>query len=488
MTNVPLISILLLVPLVGILAIIAFGRDARSVKYIALITSLIPLLIAITLYVTVDFDESALQYVEEYAWIPALGISYKVGVDGISTPMVLLTTLLTFLVCIYSWDLEHRIRAYFSFFLLLDISLIGTFVAIDLFLFYVFWEVVLVPMYLIINIWGGPRKEYAAIKFFLYTFLGSLVMLLGIIALYFNAGVGSFDLTEIAAASDGFSRTFQILTFAALFVGFAVKMPVVPVHTWLPDAHVEAPTGGSVLLAGVLLKMGSYGLIRIAVPLLPDGAEWFGPIMLAIGILSIIYGALICLAQQDLKRLVAYSSVSHMGIVLLGIAGLIELGISGAVYMMFAHGFISALLFMIVGSIHHSVGTREIPALGGLATTMPKAGFIITAGALASLGLPGMVQFVAEFMVFLATYQVFGLLFILPVLTVVITAGYYLWVLKRAIFGPVATVAVEAHDLHGHEFWPMMILILMILFFGLAPTVVLDFINTSVNAVLGTML
>jgi len=503
MTDLPLISLSLLAPLLGIFIILPMrSSQIQIIRYIALLASLLPLAISIYIYATADFSATGLQYhyLEEYPWIPKLGITYKVGLDGISMPMYFLTALLTFLVCMFSWDIEHRMKEYFLFFLLLEIVLLGVFTALDLFLFYIFWEMVLIPMYFIINIWGGPRREYAAIKFFLYTFSASLFMLLGIMALYFNAGLNSFDLTEIATKTPEFSKTFQILVFAALFMGFVVKMPQVPVHTWLPDAHVEAPTAGSVLLAGVLLKMGSYGVLRISLPLLPEGARWFVPIMLVIGILSILYGALVCLAQRDLKRLVAYSSISHMGVVLLGIAigakglaptsasalcGAASLGLSGAVYMMFAHGFISGLLFMIVGAIQHSLGTRDIPKLGGLAMQMPKAGVIITVGSLASLGLPGMVQFVAEFMVFLATYQAFGFLFLLPVLTIVVTAGYYLWALKRAIFGPLVETAKGAHDIKWYEFWPMMALVVLIVVFGVLPATILNTVNISIGAIVG---
>jgi len=476
----PLITTLLIVPLGGIALLYLFGKDAKAIKLIATGVSLIVLLLSMYMLWVADLNAPGFQLMEEYSWVPALGIAYKVAVDGISLPMIFLTTLLTFLVCVFSWDITDRTRGYYMLFLLLETALIGVFTALDLFLFYIFWELVLIPMYFIINIWGGPRKEYSAIKFFIYTFGASLFMLLGIMALYFNAGINSFDLTKLIEAKEKFAPTFQILVWLALFVGFVVKMPQVPVHTWLPDAHVEAPTGGSVLLAAVLLKMGSYGLIRISLPLLPEGTQWAVPLMLIISILSILYGALVCLAQQDLKRLVAYSSISHMGIVLLGIATLGEPGLAGAVYMMFAHGLISALLFMVVGAIQHSMGTRMIEKLSGLAWQMPAIGFIITIGGLASLGLPGLVQFVGEFIVFLATYQVFGVLFVLPVLTVVITAGYYLWALARAIFGPLVKTAESAHDASWYEFWPMLAIVVLIVLFGILPKPLLDLINTAI--------
>ncbi len=478
-----MISLSLLV-LLGGMVLIGLLRDERMVKYMGMLASAIVLGLALYIWLGSDWRLPGWQYLEAYPWIPALGIQYKVGLDGISMPMYVLTALLTFLACVFSWEIKARVKEYFALFLLLEIAILGVFVAIDLFLFYVFWEVVLVPMYLIINLWGGPRKEYAAIKFFLYTFLASLIMLVGIIALYLAGGAKTFDLTELAALKDVLNPTLQIWIFAALFVGFVVKMPQVPVHTWLPDAHVEAPTAGSVLLAGVLLKMGAYGIIRVSMPLLPAGFEFFQPILIFIGVLSIIYGAFVCLAQQDLKRLVAYSSISHMGAVLLGIALGSELGIVGAVYMMFAHGLISPLLFMIVGAIQHGVGTREIRLLGGVALKMPKAGFIITAGALASAGLPGMVQFIAEFLIFLETYRLLGLLVLLPLLTVIITAGYYLWALRRAIFGELSPAVAAGKDVQAYEFWPMLTLIILIVFFGVWPAPLLADIAGAVQSLL----
>ncbi len=480
------ISLMMLVPFLGALAILLWELDERRLRQVALIATAVPLGISLYMWAAVGLPEGY-EFLEHYPWIESLGMSYKVGVDGLSLPMVFLTTLLTFLVVVYSWEERERPRQYFSLFLLLEVSLIGVFTALDLFLFYVFWEFVLVPMYFIIGIWGGPRKEYAAIKFFIYTFAGSVLMLVGFMAIYFASGTGSFDLERLIEAREQLTLGLQVLTFAALFVGFAVKMPVVPLHTWLPDAHVEAPTAGSVLLAAVLLKMGSYGLIRIALPLLPQGAERFVPVMLAIAILSILYGAMVCLAQRDLKRLIAYSSISHMGVVLLGIATLSQLGTVGAVYMMFAHGLISAILFMACGSIQHALGTRLIERLGGLALRMPRVGVIITSGFLAGLGLPGMVQFAAEVPVFLATYGKFGLLLALPILTVVLTAGYALWAVARAMHGPISPLSSQAHDAPGYEFWPMLLLVALTVLFGSAPALLVPLIDRSVEAILALL-
>lgn len=480
------LSWLLILPLAGNLLVWVLRRREEEMKYAALGFALGAFLLASYLAFKFEIAKEGYQFLEAGSWIPALGISYKVGLDGISLPMIWLTALLTFLVFVFSWD--YRDWRYFALFLFLEFALLGVFMALDLFLFYVFWELVLVPMYFIIHWWGGPRKDYAAIKFFVYTFAASVVMLVGIMALYFGTDVRSFDIERLMEVAPHTARGFQILVFAALFVGFLVKMPQVPVHTWLPDAHVEAPTGGSVMLAGVLLKMGSYGLIRVSLPLLPEGTRFFVPIMVAIAVLSILYGALVCLAQQDLKRLVAYSSISHMGIVLLGTAVLGPAGLAGAVFMMFAHGLISPLLFMITGAIHHGAGTRELPLLGGLALRAPKAGFILTAGALASLGLPGMVQFIAEFVVFISAYKAFGFLIWLPILTVVLTAGYYLWALKRSLFGKLSPASQAAHDVQSYEFWPMIALVTLIILFGILPGPWLEPINASIAAnVLGPL-
>lgn len=477
-----MISLAFLILLAGIVAIVLAKDDERLIKWASVISSGAVLILALWMWLSTDWRAPGFHFVEQHTWIAALKIQYKVGLDGVSIPMYALTALLTLLACLFSWGTRERAREYFALFLLLEIALLGVFAALDLFLFYVFWELVLIPMYFIIHIWGGPRRAYAAIKFFIYTFSASVIMLVGFMVLYFL--VGSFDIEELMAQRAALGHTVQILIFAALLLGFVVKMPQVPVHTWLPDAHVEAPTAGSVLLAGVLLKMGSYGLIRISLPMLPTGAEFFKPILLTIGVISILYGAFVCLAQQDLKRLVAYSSISHMGVVMLGIALGSEGGLVGAVYMMFAHGLISALLFMVVGAIQHGVGTREITALGGIGLKMPQAGFIIVAGALASAGLPGMVQFVAEFMVFLETYRLLGLFVFVPLLTVVITAGYYLWALRRAIFEQISPVVAVGHDVQPHEFWPMMTLVVLIILFGLWPTSLLADIAGAVKPLL----
>jgi len=491
--DVPILTLIIFIPLLGAVITFALGNNIRLAKIIALIFSAIPLILAASLLAEFNMDIGTYQFTENHTWIESLGISYTVGVDGIGMLMVLLTALLCFLAILFSWDVEKRTHEYMGLMLVLEVGVLGVFCALDYFLFYIFWEVVLIPMFFLIGIWGGPRREYAAIKFFIYTHVASLAMLLGIMALYFEAkpvletmiGHPSFGFQDIAMVSGNFGTAFQIAVFGALFFGFGVKMPVVPFHTWLPDAHVEAPTAGSVLLAGLLLKMGSYGLVRIALPTLPEGADAFVPVMLAIAVLSILYGAFASLAQRDLKKMVAFSSISHMGIVLLGFATLGEVGIAAGVFQMFAHGLITAVLFMMCGVIQHKAGTREIPLLGGLTPKMPAAATFMTIGFMASLGLPGMVGFVAEFSVFTATFDTFGWILIIPIASVAITAGYYLWALQRTMFGDL-TDRIDTsrlHDVSWYEAVPLAILCVLIVLFGIIPGVVMDMITPSTEII-----
>jgi proton-translocating NADH-quinone oxidoreductase chain M len=495
--DIPILSIIIFLPLIGAVLSFALGNNKRMAKYVALIFSAISLVLSLLLLTEFNMSSGTFQFTEKYSWIETLGISYSLGVDGIGLLMVILTTLLCFLAILFSWDVEKRTHEYMGLMLVLEVGVLGVFTSLDYFLFYIFWEVVLIPMFFLIGIWGGPRREYAAIKFFIYTHVASLAMLIGILAMYFEAkpmlealiGYPSFGMLDIALVSGNFSSIFQIAVFGALFFGFGVKMPVVPFHTWLPDAHVEAPTAGSVLLAGLLLKMGAYGLVRIALPTLPQGAEAFVPIMLAIAILSILYGAFASLAQRDLKKLVAFSSISHMGIVLLGFATLGDVGIAAGVFQMFAHGLITAVLFMMCGVVQHKAGTREIPLLGGLAPKMPTATTFMTIGFLASLGLPGMVGFVAEFTVFASTFDAFGWLLILPIMSVAITAGYYLWALQRSMFGPL-TDRIDTsrlHDVNWYEAAPLAVLCVLIVIFGLLPGLAFDMIRPATEVVTGIL-
>lgn len=496
----PIISIIILLPLIGAVIAFGLGRQSKWPKWVALGFSsaafVLSLLVAFEFMISPgpaatgyhdagDFGEY--QFHEDAVWIESLGISYTVGLDGISLPMFVLTTLLCMLSILFSWDTTMRPNEYFGLMLVLEVGVLGVFVALDYFLFYVFWEIVLIPMYFMIGVWGGPNKDYAAIKFFIYTHVASLAILIAIMAMYFEAGLSTFSMEGIASASVGFSRTLQVAVFAAMLFGFGVKLPMVPFHTWLPDAHVEAPTAGSVLLAGLLLKMGGYGLIRVAIPSLPVGAEELVPVMAVIAIASILYGAILCLAQDDLKKLVAYSSISHMGFVLLGYATMSELGVVAGVFQMFAHGLVTAVLFMMCGVVQHKCGTRLIPRLGGLAKRMPVAATLMTAGFLASLGLPGLVSFAAEFMVFAAMFQKWSLWLFLPIAAVAVTAAYYLWALQRSMFGPLTDRIDTSHlrDVDWYEGVPVALLILLIALFGVFPKLLFSVIDPAVRVLLG---
>ncbi len=495
--NIPILSLLILFPLVGAIAAFLMGRSPKAAKYTALAFSAIPLALS-TLLLTEFSLTGGFQFVEKYQWISFLGISFHLGIDGISITMVFLSTLLVFLAILFSWDVEERLHQYMGLMLVLEVGVLGVFMSLDYFVFYIFWEVVLIPMYFLIAIWGGVNRAYASIKFFIYTHVASLAMLLGIFALFFTTApllqaenlipadaIGTFDMLLIAEAAGGLGHMLQVAIFGALFFGFIVKMPVVPFHTWLPDAHVQAPTAGSVLLAGLLLKMGSYGIIRICLPTLPDAAVDFQLIMALIGVVSIIYGALACLAQTDLKKMVAYSSISHMGIVMLGIATLTQLGIAAAVFQMFAHGLITAVLFMVCGMFQHKAGTREIPLLGGLASKLPILSTVMMMGFMASLGLPGMIGFLAEFMVFTSTYDVWGLWVLVPIATVALTAAYYIWAMQRSIFGELTTKidTKHLHDSYWFETIPLAVLLGLIILFGVWPAFVLDLITPSIPLV-----
>jgi len=492
--GMPVLTLMILFPLIGAILVFTVGRSMTVIRWLSLIFSGIPVILSILVLLAFQWGEALPagenfadpQFYESYQWIPSLGVSYTVGIDGISLPLLLITPLLTFLSILFSWDVTTRPREYFGLMLIMQVGITGVFVLLDYFVFYIFWEIVLIPMYFLIGIWGGPNKDYAAIKFFIYTHVASLVMLLAIMAIYFRAGANTFSMIELGHIAPGFATTFQIIAFGAFLFGFGVKMPMVPFHTWLPDAHVEAPTAGSVLLAGLLLKMGGYGLIRVAIPTLPEGASAFSPLMAVIGIVSILYAAIVCLAQRDLKKMVAYSSVSHMGFVMVGFATLGPVGMIAGVFQMFAHGLVTAVLFMSCGVVQHHCGTRIIQSLGGISQKMPKLATLMTAGFLASLGLPGLVSFPAEFMIFYSIFQSWGLWILVPIASVAITAGYYLWALQRSMFGPLTTRidTTEIHDANWYEAVPMAILVALISLFGIFPSIMMSRIGDAVSIIL----
>lgn len=473
-------------------ALATFLASERMSRQVALVASAPALAATSVMLWQTGLGGSEMLYTVKWAWIPALNIHLEFGVDGLSASLAWLTALLTPLVILYSWNETVRPRLFFALLVLLDATVIGVFTALDLFLFYVFWEFVLVPMYLLIAIWGGPNRKYASTKFFVYTGGASLVMLLGFMALAFGSG-GSFSIPELQAIGSqlGFAREFAMVTFGVLAFGFLVKLPSAPFHTWLPDAHVQAPTAGSVMLAGVLLKMGSYGLMRIAFPILPEAAQEYQWVFFVLGAVSVIYGAFLCLAQDDLKSLIAYSSVSHMGMITIALATFNELGWAGAAFMNIAHGVISAGMFMAAGSLQHSTGTRLISRLGGIAPTVPKLTALTAALFLASLGLPGMMGFIAEFTIFAAIWQAFGWWILVPIWSILITAGYYLWALQRAYYGPeVRHPDVDwshMHDLPRTERWPIAALVVLAIVLGVLPALLMGQVDEWTRAALAFM-
>lgn len=481
-----LLTLLLVVPLAGaIVALFMGGEKQKYAKIVSAAASVITLIIATYLMLCNDWSV----YTENYAWIQTAGLkmSYILQVDGLSILMVFLTALLMLAVTIFSSHESDKPNYFFALLLAMEVGLMGVYLAGDYFLFYIMWEVTLIPMYFMISWFGGPRRHYAAIKFFIYTHVASLVMLIGIFAMVFQAGAGGtadFSFAAVLAGSGAFPGVFQTLVFGLMFFGFAVKMPIVPFHTWLPDAHTEAPTAGSVLLAGVMLKMGSYGIIRVCLEVFPDGAVTWQPVMIVVAIVAIIYGAYACIAQKDLKKMVAFSSISHMGMVMLGIACLSEIGVQFAIFQMFAHGLVTAVLFMTCGMAGHNFGTREIPLLGGLAGKAPVFAAFMMFGFLASLGLPGLVGFWGEFGVIFAFYE-YSLsvnmiwLIVFCLLSLLLTAGYYLWAMQRSLFGRLTNKidTGHIHDVSKAEGIGMGIMCLMIAVFGLWPDLALDLIS-----------
>lgn len=480
-----LISLMIAIPLIG--AIITFlTRTREQARSIAFLTSGISLVISLLLFMRFDSSMSSIQFFESSPWISSLGVSLKFGIDGIGLPLVILSNIVIPLTVLFAWGETKEANKFYGLILLEQVGVLGVFTSLDFFVFYIFWEIVLIPMYFLISIWGGPRKDYAAIKFFIYTHVASLVMLLAIFSLYFNAweltGVPNFDMFDLLKSYSVIeSPMLKDAIFLALLFGFLVKMPAVPFHTWLPDAHVEAPTAGSVILAALLLKMGGYGLFRVILPLLPFSGSpaKLITLMAIIGVVSILYGTFLALAQRDLKKMVAYSSISHMGYVTLGAAALVPLSVSGAMFQQFSHGLITCVLFMSCGVIQHSAGTRIIHDLGGIAKHMPKLAFLMMAGFLASLGLPGMSGFIAEFLVLVHSYFTLPTFVILALFGIVFTAGYHLWAMQRAVFGTYNEKLGHIHDGADYEIASMAILILLIIFFGLNPNPILEMMTTN---------
>ena len=482
------LTALIFVPALGACGVL-MQNDEESIWRSAFIFSLLPLAISLYLFAVFDPHQASYQFVERYAWIPQFGISYHVGMDGISLFLVILTTLLISLCLLYSGggDIEVRPREFCFMMLVLETGLIGALLAIDLFLFYVFWEVMLVPMYLMIGIWGHGRKIYATFKFVIFTMIGSLLMLVAILYLVGAAraqlGHLTFDLPDLYKVP--LSRTEARWLFAGFAIAFAIKVPMWPVHTWLPDAHTEAPTAGSVMLAGVMLKMGTYGFLRFAIPLFPEVAIEATPIFMALAVIGIVYGALVAMVQPDLKRIVAYSSVSHLGFVMLGIFALNLQGVEGAVYQMLNHGVSTGALFLLVGMIYMRRHTREVSELGGLWKSMPMFAAVFMVVMLSSIGLPGLNGFVGEFLILLGTFFKSQRAAEVAVLGVVLSALYMMWAYERVMWGPITkTVNQTIKDLSGREIAVMVPLIALILLMGLYPRPLLSRMEPSINLLL----
>jgi NADH-quinone oxidoreductase subunit M len=486
------LSVIVFLPVAGAV-IIAFtpGLSARLIRYIAAIFTLAPLVISLVLFAVFDRSAAvagAVQFEETALWIAPINAHYHLGVDGLSLPLVLLTTLLGFLVILISWKVELRVREYFAWLLLLETSILGVFCSLDLLLFFIFWEIEVIPMYFLISIWGTGRKEYSATKYVIYTLFGSALMLAGILSLYF--ATGSLNMVELSRSGLAMAQSVMPVApmFFLLLAGFAVKLPVFPLHTWLPDAHTDAPTAVSVVLAGTLIKMGGYGMIRICLSIFPDAARDYAPILLALAVVNIVYGAAVTLKQTDLKRLIAYSSISHMGFVLLGIFALGELSLVGASLQMFSHGIITGLLFAVTGIVMHNTGERNIANLGGLARQTPAIAAIFAIGAIGAMGVPGTSGFIAEVSVFLGAFSsqaVAGLHIytIISLLGILLAAAYMLMLMQRVFFGPVLDKFDGVKDADNREKLYSAVFILAIFLIGVYPMVLTDVIKTGVTPI-----
>ena len=488
MSSWPILSLVTFLPLVGAFFCLvvngpkeAVDRNCRSA---ALVTSLATFVISLLLWARFDGTKASFQFEETLAWVPALNIGYHMGVDGISLFFVLLSTLLTPICILSSWDaVQVRVKEYMIAFLVLETFMVGMFCALDLALFYVFFEGVLIPMFLIIGVWGGKRRVYAAFKFFLYTLLGSVLMLLAIIAIYWQIGT-----TDLPTAMEKLNLPFrwQFWLWLAFFASFAVKVPMWPVHTWLPDAHVEAPTAGSVILAGVLLKMGGYGFLRFSVPLMPEASQYFAPFVFGLSIVAIIYTSLVALVQEDMKKLIAYSSVAHMGFVTIGIFVMNMQGVQGSIFQMLSHGIVSAALFLCVGVVYDRMHTREIAAYGGLVHRMPRYAFTFMFFTLASVGLPGLSGFVGEFLVLLGAFKANTWVAFLAATGLILGAAYALWLYRKIIFGELTKDSLKAIlDMNRREITVFLPLVLITVWMGIYPNSFLDPMAPSVDKLIG---
>lgn len=488
-----LLSAIIFMPLLGALSLALFKSEKpRFYHWLAVFWTGLTFVLSLFLLARFDQNAEGFQFVDTLPWMPQVQIQYQVGVDGLSLPMVLLTTLILLIAVFASWGIEKRSRLYFAMLMVMETAVLGVFSSLDLFLFFVMWELELIPMFLLIGIWGGPRREYASMKFIIYTVFASAFMFIAFLVIYFLSEPHTFDLLVLLAKKDsllaGLPPAFQIAMFVLLFVCFAVKLPMVPFHTWLPDAHVEAPTAISVVLAGVLLKMGAYGMLRFNLGLFPDLMKWAAAGLAVLGMINILYGALLALAQTDMKRVIAYSSVSHMGFVLLGLAAWNETGLNGAILQMFTHGTITALLFIFVGVVYDRTHTRALADLGGLAERMPLASGLFVASALASVGAPGMSGFVSEFLIFTGSYGnalkglphfIIQLSTLLAAVGIILGAGYTLWLTRRVFFGALPERWQDLGDINQVELVSVAILLTLVIVLGIYPALLVDYINPA---------
>jgi len=499
-----ILSLLIWLPILGAIVVVFIPRDKEDIiRYTSAAFTGLQFIVAIQLWRKFEPENGGMQFMERLDWIPSLNISYILGVDGLSLPMVMLTAMLFFIGVFVSWNINKAVKGYFALYLLLDAGVVGVFLSLDFFLFYIFWEVMLLPMYFLIGMWGGPQREYAAIKFFLYTLFGSVLMLVGILGLYFTCGK-TFDILLIMErapeALDGalwWGMSASKVIWVLLFIGFAIKVPVFPFHTWLPLAHVEAPTAISVILAGILLKLGVYGIIRINYGIMPDTVWWFAGGLAFLGLVNVIWGAMCALAQTDLKKLVAYSSINHMGYTLLGMAAVVaagaanggdlkaaQAGLSGAVFQMFNHGTISAMLFILVGVVYERAHHRDIDGFGGLASQMPVYTGITALAFFAGLGLPGFSGFVSEAMCFIGAFPVFKTIVVLSTIGILLNAAYFLWAFQRVFFGKLNEKYKDMPEINSLELFTVIPLAIITLFFGIYPRPYLDLIRSTMDQII----
>ncbi len=479
----PILSALIFLPLAGAAIILLMNRaNDRGIKLVSLAVSIATFALSLPLFTNFDKTTHVMQFIERHAWIPALNMNYYLGLDGISVLFVLLSTLVTILCILISWEaITTKTKEFFISLLVMEGAMIGVFCSLDFMLFYIFWEAMLIPMYLLIGVWGGPNRIYAAIKFFLYTLVGSVLMLVGIIVLYFYAG-RTFDILELMKGT--YPYKMQLMLFWAFFAAFAVKVPMFPVHTWLPDAHTEAPTAGSVILAAVLIKMGAYGFLRFSMPILPDASRAMTPVMLTLSVIAIIYGGIICLAQTDLKRLIAYSSVSHMGFVTLGIFALNTQGVEGGTLQMLNHGVVTGALFLSVGVIYERTHTRVIADYGGVASVMPIYASLFIVFTFASIGLPATNGFIGEFLILLGGFKASQLAGVLAASGIIIGAGYMLWLYQRVFFMETGKKVAGLPDVNTRELITLLPMVVLVFWIGIYPNAFLSFMHPTVQHLL----